>query len=230
LYTFAAVMLTAGGWALWQDRVNRDSGGFVTIGSNELRTDTFALTSPLHGDGPRWFYGPTVFGDVRIRGTSQSKGPIFIGVARTRDATQYLAGAGYATIQHLATGNVTSHSGGAQSTPPTQTSIWDASVQGTGEQTLVWDTREGDWSVVIMNADASAGVAVNGDIGAKFPPLPWVAAGLLGIGLILALIATWLLAQEFRARRRPPSAAVDLTHEAEPEHREIEEPATTPTA
>ena len=31
----------------------------------------------------------------------------------------------------------------------------------------------------MMNADASPGVALHGDLGAKFPPLPWLAAGLL---------------------------------------------------
>jgi hypothetical protein len=220
LYALAAVLLAGGGWAFWQDRVERDSGGFVTIGSSEFRTDTYALTSPLHGDGPRWLYGPAVFGDVRIRGTSNSQSPIFIGVARTSDVDQYIAGTGHATIQHFATGDVTTHSGGAQKTPPDRSSIWDGSTQGTGEQTLVWKTRAGDWSVVIMNMDASPGVAVSGDIGAEFPPLPWVGAGLLGAGVLVALLATWLLVRGLRGRRAP-STVIDLTRNAEPQPREV---------
>ena len=31
----------------------------------------------------------------------------------------------------------------------------------------------------MMNADASPGVALRGDLGAKMPPLPWLAGGLV---------------------------------------------------
>jgi hypothetical protein len=194
----AVIALSGGGWALWVDRMDRSGGGFVTIGTTGLDTQTYAIEAPLTGDGPSWLYGPTVFGTARVRATSQNAQPVFIGIARTSDLDRYLAGTGYATIQHLASDEVTTHVGGAQSVPPTRVSIWAASTQGSGPQTLLWKPRRGDWSIVLMNADASPGVALHGSLGAKAPLLPWLAGGLLLVGAVLACIGGLLIARGLR--------------------------------
>src|SRR6516225_6996171 len=80
---FAVVLLAGGGWALWKDRIDRDASGFVTIGTVSLRTETYAIVGDLHGDGPSWFWESGVFGDSRVRATSESQQPLFIGIART---------------------------------------------------------------------------------------------------------------------------------------------------
>jgi len=201
---FAVTVLFAGAWALWVDRMDRGAGGFVTIGTTDLHTDTYAIEAPLTGDGPSWLYGSTVFGTARIRATSQNARPMFIGIALTSDVTRYLAGTGYATIQHLASDEITTHEGGAQSAAPTRVAIWAASTQGTGQQTLLWKPRSGDWSIVLMNADAGAGVALHGSLGAKAPLLPWLAGGLLAVGAVLACVSGLLIARGVR-RKRPPA-------------------------
>ena len=201
---FALILLGSGIWALWVDRIDRGSGGFVSVGTSELSTPTFAIQSPLTGDGPDWLYGSTVFGTGRVRATSHNDRPLFIGIARHDDVVRYLLGTGYATIQHLASDELTTHEGGAPAVPPTSLTIWAASTQGTGQQTLLWKPRGGDWSIVLMNADASPGVSLRGDLGAKFPLLPWVALGLLVFGVALALLGRWLLVRG----RRPRHASV----------------------
>jgi hypothetical protein len=198
----AVVLLGAGTWALWLDRVDRGDG-FVTVGSSELTTKGFAFESPLHGDGPRWLYGSTVWGTGRFRATSRSTHALFMGIARTDDVARYLNGTGYATIQHLATGDVTTHEGGAPTAPPAHALAWAASTQGDGQLTLPWRPRAGDWSIVLMNSDASPGVALHGDLGAEAPLLPWIAGGLLVAGVAFGSVGGWLSVRGLRARRHP---------------------------
>ena len=46
----------------------------------------------------------------------------------------------------------------ARSRRPAEQDIWAAPPHGDGRQTLTWDVEDGDWSVVVMNADGSPGV------------------------------------------------------------------------
>jgi hypothetical protein len=193
----AAVFLAGGVWGLWKDRIDRD-GGFVSIGTTELETDTYAIVSELRGDGPGWLYGSRILGEARVRATSTSDRPIFIGIAPTSDVSRYLEGVGHGVIEHLATGELsTTQAGGAPSSPPADAVNWAASTDGTGEQTLLWKPRSGDWSIVLMNVDAAPGVALRGDLGAEFPPLPWVVLGLLIAGAVFGVFGGWLIARGF---------------------------------
>lgn len=216
LCLFAVSFLGTGGWALWVDRMDRDASGFVSIGTTDLRTPASALVGDLRGDGPRWVYGSRIWGTARVRATSQNGGALFMGIARTRDVTRYLGGAGYGTIEHLATNDVTTHPGGAVSAPPSQAGVWAASTQGTGRQTLLWKPRAGDWQIVVMNADASAGVAVQGGLSAKFPPAPWVAGGLLIVGAALAVGGGWLLVRGIRGQPGAPRPPEDAAQPSTP--------------
>jgi hypothetical protein len=221
---FAVVFLAAGGWALWEDRIDRDSSGFVPIGTTSLRTETYAIVGDLHGAGPSWLWESDVFGDTRVRATSDSQQPLFIGIARTDDLFHYLGGAGYATIDSFEVRADTTHSGGPPSGPPAREPIWAASTQGSGQQTLRWDSRAGDWSIVFMNADAGSGVALHGDAGGQFPMLPWVAVGLLVIGAASAFIGGWLLVRGINGRPRPTAPETD---QSEPTATPVPVAATT---
>jgi hypothetical protein len=205
LCLFAVIFLAGGTWALWVDRVDR-SGGFVTIGSTNLNTGTYAFESPLHGDGPRFLYGERVWGTARFRATSETTHPLFMGIARTDDVARYLNGTGNATIQHLVTGDVTTHEGGAPSAPPAGSVAWAASTQGNGEQVLRWKPRSGDWSIVLMNVDASPGVALDGDLGAKAPFLPWLGGALFMIGAVFGCLGGWLFVRGLRGTRQAAPA------------------------
>ena len=51
---------------------------------------------------------------------------------------------------------------------------------------MTWQLATGDWTVVVMNADGSAGVRAELDLGGTLPVLRWVTVGLLvGGGLAL---------------------------------------------
>jgi hypothetical protein len=211
LCVLAVVLVVGGALALWEDRVDRDGAGFVSLGTTQLKTDQYAIVGDLAGDGPDWLYGSTVLGDTRVRATSQADQPLFMGIARTDDVMRYLKGAGYATIYSFEVTGDTTHPGQAPSGPPSDESIWATSTQGSGRLTLRWTPHDGDWSVVFMNADSSANVDVRGDAGAEFPLLPWVAAGLLVLGALSAFTGIRLIV---RGRRRESQPSGSMPHPA----------------
>ena len=205
LCVVALVFVGSGALALWKDRVDRDGSGFVPIGSTELKTDQYAVVGDLQGDGSDWLYGSTVLGEARVRATSYADQPLFIGIAPKGDVLRYLRGAGYATVYSFEVSEDSTHPGGPPTGSPSSESFWSESTQGTGQQMLKWTPRAGDWSVVFMNADASAKVDVRGDASAELPVLPWVAGGLLILGAVPGLLGVWIL---LRAGRRGSPSSV----------------------
>ena len=111
-------MLAGAGWALWVDRVDRDANGFVSTGPLHMSTQTYAIVGDLRGDGPAWLYGSTALGAARVRVSSQNDNSLFVGIARTSDVNRYLAGTGYATIDHFGTSTATTHPGQAPASDP----------------------------------------------------------------------------------------------------------------
>ena len=72
---------------------------------------------------------------------------------------------------------------------PADQDFWAASAHGAGTQTVAWDLEDGDWSIVVMNADGSRGVDTDISAAAKVPflgSLGWVS---LGGALVLLITA-----------------------------------------
>ena len=86
--------------------------------------------------------------------------------------------------------------------PPEEQSFWAAEVAGTGSQTLEWALREGDWAMVIMNGDASAPVAADVRLGARFGIMYPLIVGLAAAGVVLLAIGATLIVFGARPRQR----------------------------
>jgi hypothetical protein len=182
--------LSAGGAAVWADTAQRNAG-YVDLGSASYTTVGNALASDtirVHGG---WSWLRPLIGQVRIRVTRTGWARrVFAGIAPTSAANSYLSGVAYTTVtSYGGQDQRISHPGSRVPQPPGGTPIWAVRASGAHTASLLWTMRDGDWTVVVMNADRSAGVAVHADVGASFPALAWLATEFLAGGTVLALIA-----------------------------------------
>ena len=149
------------------------------------------------------------FGKVRIRGESPGAKMLFIGIGPEAAVAKYLGSVAHANVQDIDfdpfRATYLPVAGGAPQGPPTEQRFWAVSASGVGTQTVMWKVREGDWSVVLMNADASRGVVADVDLGAKLSFLLWVAIGSLIGGVLVIGGSTALIV--LAARTRQPSPA-----------------------
>ena len=82
---------------------------------------------------------------------------------------------------------------------PAAQTFWAAT--STDGRALDWKVREGEWSVVAMNADGSPGVSVDAKIGAKLPLIGGLGWGLAIPGAVLGLVAIALIVAGARGTR-----------------------------
>jgi hypothetical protein len=173
----------------------RDDDGFFTSGDHHLETVGYAITSEEIDLGAQTDREERVIdlGDlatVRITADPEGETPVFIGIGREDDVSNYLQGVRHAEIVDVETGDrgvdLRSVRGGAPDTAPLDTDIWVASVDGSGTQTLEWNPESGRYAAVIMNADGSSGVVADASVGVK---VDW----LLPFAVVLLVLASILL-------------------------------------
>ena len=207
-------LLAGGGFLLWAHETQRDADGFYTSDVTRFESAGFAVTSEKIeiADVPDWLFEGGRLGTLRIRGSSTDAArEIFIGVAPQSDVDRYLAGVEYDEVTDLGIEGVDPAgltpqyrhvSGSRTPAPPADEEFWNASVQGPGNQTFTWEVGEGDWVLVLMNADASQGVAADLTIAAKAGFVLPLAGGLLGGGVVLLALSGLMI--YFGARRTTP--------------------------
>jgi hypothetical protein len=192
-------LLAAGGALLWGDS-KKDEQGYLTTASHRFHTHTYALASDnldLDLDGLEDVVDPDAYGKLRLKVDPRTDAPVFVGIARTHDVTPYLDGTLHDLVEDVSfdpfSADYDLQAGTARPDAPGAQDIWDASAHGSGTQTVTWDVREGDWSIVVMNDDGSQGVHAGVSVGAKLgflAPLGWglTIGGLLALGLAGALV------------------------------------------
>jgi hypothetical protein len=195
-----AVALVAGGvLALWGDSRKGDDG-YLKTDTERFHTGTRALaTDNLDVDlGDADFVAQSDdLGKIRVAAESRDGKPLFVGIARTTNVEKYLDGVPYTSVHDVEVSpfeaDYTRHAGNRHPVAPEHAGIWVESSQGSGRQAIDWEVEDGDWSVVVMNADGSLGVDADVQAGADIPfldALGWSAIGsgafalLIGIGLI----------------------------------------------
>ena len=159
--------------------------------------------------------------EVRMQGMASGSTALFMGIAPTTAVDEYLSGVAYEEITAWEVNRAaiedieyTPHTGSAlpPSLPGTE-GLWASSVEGTGRQTLDWTIESGEWTVVIMNADASAGVTANLAFGAAPSNIDTIVFSSLTVGTLALIVGGLLL---YRGLRRPDQDATAQPTEGTP--------------
>ena len=205
--------LVLGGGLLLAADVGGRSDGFVFSPTESFTSDGYALVSDRIdlSAGADWFPVSAALGTARVEVTGTGSSDVFIGIAPADAATAYLDGVQRTRIADLGFDQPARSTdqlpGGPPPGPPTEQDFWTTQASGPGTQQLTWEPAQGNWMLVVMNADGSAGVSTQARIGAEFPSLTGLAWGLLIGGLVLLALAVVLLVVAFR--RRPEQQPAD---------------------
>ena len=209
------VLSAIGVTAMSIDAAQRD-GRYLEFATEDIQTTGYALVSesltvelaePYGAQGLQ----PGEIASIQVMATSSVPDQeIFIGIGPSSDVSSYLQDVPYS---HL--GNVSGPTFGYDTGPwfdtqekavtagtsapsnPAEETFWTQSASGTETQEVTWDLEAGQWSLVIMNADASRPVwvevqaAVRSDLTADV--LGSAGAGLLLTGLLALTVGILLL-------------------------------------
>ena len=181
-------------------------GGYLTTDSVHVHSAGHAVTVEeidLNGLSGDW-----LLGNARLRATAADDASVFIGVAPTDEVADYLAGVAHSTVTELDATAYDEHPGGAPGEAPAEHDIWIAQASGPGAQDVTWEPEDGDWTVVVMNADGSAGVDVTADVGVTAPILSRIVHWLVAASVVAgALGALGLRFLQVSVRRRRSGGA-----------------------
>ena len=206
----------AGGVLLYANG-QKDHDGYVSTDTQRFHTPTYALATGNLDLDTGGIAGDSLLGRVRVRAASNAGKPVFVGIARTKDVDAYLRGTSHATVTDVEYGpfdrfdaSYRTHAG-ERPAPPAAQRFWAASASGPGARSVEWKVRDGNWSVVVMNADASPRVDTDVKAGSDAPWLSAAAWTSIGAGAVLAALAAALLLTGLRPPRAPrPEPAAEL--------------------
>jgi hypothetical protein len=164
------------------------NGRNVESGYHPIGTPTSALvsqTTRISEAGPsRAGLGTAT---IVIRARSAGK-PIFIGVAPAARVNDFLASVGFDEVRDLNLSpyrvETVRQPGSRPAGPPGDESIWTASAAG-NSPTLIWQVADGDYRIVVMNADGTPGVAADAQFGLKIGGVFGLGIGFVVVGIII---------------------------------------------
>ena len=217
---FLSYAVLVGGIALlWSDHADREDG-YIWGPDIPGITSGYAITSDdVHRDAggvQRWI--DVVVSEVRLEVTpTVPTDVLFVGVARSADVADYLRGVAHRQDGDIAQGGeawgwlgpgvTVDRPGGPPAVRPSDMDIWLAQSTGVGTRTLTWPPSDGDWVVVVMQADGGSGISVTVRTGAAAPDLGWIAGGMVVVGTVVFAGTAFLLRRTVQGGRQPSSTA-----------------------
>jgi hypothetical protein len=189
------------------DLGTRNDDGFMMSNAQPLTTSTYAIASStlqVHMDMSPGSMPQAMLGNATLTATARNGKELFLGIGPSAQVQAYLEGTRHATLVDLAHGDplLRTTDGAAPASMPEQMSFWVAQTAGGDHQQVTWPVASGSWTAVLMNRDASPGVALTAATGAEVPAMPWLIGGLLGIACVALVMSTISIWVPVRAVRR----------------------------
>jgi hypothetical protein len=190
------------------------SRGDLRSGPHQVTTPGRALISSVAAINDTTDAG-FLLGNSRLEldGTARDAGHgVFVGIAPAAAVDRYLAGADVDVVSDfdLAPFSLTTdrRPGTAAPAAPGAQDFWVARAEASsGTASLSWIVRDGDYRVVIMNADASPAVDVDGTFGVVIPRAFGLSMAVLVTGLVMGVLGVALLLVGLLQRGRPTPPA-----------------------
>ncbi|MHA7304211.1 DUF4389 domain-containing protein [Arthrobacter sp. TMN-49] len=169
--------------------------GYFNSPTRGFSTSSHALTSPPAQIGVNTI--PFDLGTIRINAAATTPGgQVFIGIGPRAEVEHYLQGVHTTEITGIRSSpfrvSYSDVPGSAVPTPPAAQRFWAVQSSGAGAQQVTMDVRSGNWVVVIMNADATAGVNVAMRAGFHSDLFGTLTAALLIGGLVFLIFGVGL--------------------------------------
>jgi flagellar basal body-associated protein FliL len=191
----SVIALLAGGAVVWASQYHKDSEGFHVTDPMDVRSGSYAVISDTieidRGASAAldWLGMDIIKVEVENDDSSQ---PVFIGVADTDDVRDYLDEVEHDEITEIdvfpSRLEYRTRRGDSEPDPPDEQDFWIETSQGTGTQVIGFDLEEGEYTIVAMNADGSAGIDMEVVVGIKSSGL------ILALGIIFLLVGIGLMA------------------------------------
>lgn len=183
-------LFIAGGLLLSVNSELTGSSGFISTNGYRFQKDSYAITFQhiKLNLGEEWWWSPSAQDIVTVKVTSFNNNlskNVFVGIARESDVESYLGNVNYDEITRFSvsargvvTVEYTRHAGelplGKAPLSPVSQTFWTASIHGTGTQALEWTPETGNYWIVLMNADASAGLDTTVTVGVRISLLIYI--------------------------------------------------------
>jgi hypothetical protein len=164
--------------------------GSVALAPTRFLSTGVALTLPQL-DVPPLPGSTAVVVDVAIE---PSEMPVFVGIGRSDDVDAYLRGAPIDVIQQIdwpGAARTEAVPGNATPPPPADEPFWAIARTAT-DPTVHWIAEPGDWTLVIMRADAQPSVDVTLSGAVTIAALGPLGIGVLAIALGVLAAGVWL--------------------------------------
>lgn len=205
------------------------SSGSVTVDTGSIAGKGDALVS----DGLQISGGSELqsqLGTITLGARSGDGKPIFLGVAGEEDIFRYLDGVPYDVVTDIRrdSASIRPVPGGQRATPPGEQSFWIQQASGDHPR-IDWpaDASRKGYRFVVMNADASPGVAAAIDLGFVSEVVYPASLGASVAGVLLAIPGLWLI---YRGCRRKRATVNSLAALPPPAGDPVVEPAADPLA